>query len=46
MSYYFVDVDVDEVELEGVTEFLVVREGTPTPRDVKVISISRPDSPN
>jgi hypothetical protein len=33
---YLVDVEVDAEDLDDVEEFLVVREGTPTPCNVKV----------
>jgi hypothetical protein len=36
LSYYLVDVEIDDEDLEGVEEFLVVREGSPTPRTAKV----------
>jgi hypothetical protein len=29
LSYYLVDVEIDDEDLEGVEEFLVVREGSP-----------------
>jgi hypothetical protein len=38
LSYYLVDVEIDDEDLEGVEEFLVVREGSLTPRIAKVIN--------